>query len=236
MITDICSMMILLAAATTLEIQPAIDFLDTPSSRTDGHEVTVLTTGVGSVAATYALMRKIGQRRPDLVIQAGIAGAFYNPSSSPIVGPGSVLAIKEEILADLGVWETGSWKTLFDLRLIGQHDPPFFGGLLINPYQPLLTLSGLPAVRSITVNEITTDPERIGWIQQNWAPVVESMEGGALHYVCLQEQIPFLQIRSISNPVGERDKTKWELRKAVQHLNEQLIALFKNLKGINSIA
>jgi len=228
-------MYILLAAATALEIQPTIDFLEgapgsppQASSLRTLHETSVLTTGIGSLAATHALMRSIGRRRPDLVIQAGIAGGFYS-SSAAAPGAGDVFVIREEILADLGVWEDEKFRSLFDLRLAGRNDPPFSGGRLVNPHQELLALSGLRAVTSVTVNEITTDPRMIHWYQQNYAPVVESMEGGALHYTCLQEKIPFLQIRSISNPIGERDKAKWNIGLAVQNLNDGLIALFRNL-------
>jgi futalosine hydrolase len=86
-------------------------------------------------------------------------------------------------------------------------------------------------VRAISVNEITTDAVRIGWYQQNGSPIVESMEGGALHYVCLQENIPFLQIRSVSNEVGVRDKTKWDIPTAVRRLNEKLMGLLERLAG-----
>jgi futalosine hydrolase len=55
------------------------------------------------------------------------------------------------------------------------------------------------------------------------------MEGAALHYVCLQENIPFLQIRSISNRVGERDKAKWEFKEAIKNLNKELAVLLKEI-------
>jgi futalosine hydrolase len=48
------------------------------------------------------------------------------------------------------------------------------------------------------------------------------MEGAALHYVCLQQEINFLQLRSISNIVGERDKQKWEMKEAIANLNMEL--------------
>jgi futalosine hydrolase len=51
---------------------------------------------------------------------------------------------------------------------------------------------------------------------------IESMEGAALHYVALLENIPFLQIRSLSNFAGERDKSKWEMNKAISCLNLEL--------------
>ena len=66
--------------------------------------------------------------------------------------------------------------------------------------------------------------------QRNTVPVVESMEGAALHYVCLMEKIPFLQIRSISNLIGERDKTRWKIKEAMKSLNETLITLIQKLE------
>jgi futalosine hydrolase len=183
----------------------------------------MLTTGAGSVAVTHSLMRRLRAHRPDLIIQAGIAGCFTRKKH------GDTMVIKEEGLADLGVWEDRGFKTLFDLGLMGKDEPPFSGGFLVNPYAKLLALSVLEQVRGVTVNEITTDATRIGWIQQNIRPVVESMEGGALHYVCLQENIPFLQLRSVSNDIGERDKTKWGIRAAIDSLNRELIGLLKKL-------
>ena len=230
MIPDICNMHILLAAATTFEIQPTIDYL--ANKAPSGGEpdlpgpvpiVAPLITGVGSLATTWSLMRQIGRDRPDLIIQAGIAGCFTGRKH------GEVVAIREETLADLGVWEEQRFKTLFDLKLADSEAPPFSGGKLVNPYQQLLSLTSLDPVTAITVNEITTDPTRIAWYQQNTAAVVESMEGGGLHYVCLQEKIPFVQLRAVSNDIGVRDKTKWDIRSAILNLNEQLISLLGKL-------
>jgi futalosine hydrolase len=219
-------MHILLAAATTFEIQPTIDFLLNPDSGplTPSHRCPVLITGIGGLATTWSLMRQIGRDRPDLIIQAGVAGCFTERQL------GEVVLVDEEILADLGVWEDQQFKTLFDLRLADANTQPFSNGRLINPYRQLLTLRPLQTAKSITVNEITTRPDRIRWYQQNTDAVVESMEGGALHYVCLQENIAFLQLRSVSNAIGVRDKTKWNMPLAIDRLNEELIQLLQQLK------
>jgi len=216
-------MYILLAAATSFEIQPTIDQLKAGPPLTDGHKTDVLITGIGSIPTIYSLMRQIGRRRPDTIIQAGIAGSFI-PGKI-----GEVLAIGEEILGDLGVQEGGQFKTVFDLNLADPDTPPFSNGLLVNPHKELLDLSGLEKVRGITINEISTSQTRIGWYQQNMAPVVESMEGGALHFTCLKESIPFLQLRSVSNDIGQRDKSKWDIKSAVAGLNRQLIQILKKL-------
>src|ERR1700742_4940841 len=112
MIPDICNMHILLAAATPFEIQTTIDYLASkaPAAKTQGQSVPPpthvhpLVTGVGSLATTWSLMRQIDSDRPDLIIQAGIAGCFTGKA------PGEVLVVKEEILADLGVWEDQQFK------------------------------------------------------------------------------------------------------------------------------
>jgi futalosine hydrolase len=49
------------------------------------------------------------------------------------------------------------------------------------------------------------------------------MEGAAFHFACLQEKIPFLQLRCISNYVEVRDKSKWNIPLAVKNLNQVLV-------------
>ncbi len=39
----------------------------------------------------------------------------------------------------------------------------------------------------------------------------------------------FLQLRSVSNEIGVRDKTKWDIKGAISHLNTQLIRLLEIL-------
>ena len=55
------------------------------------------------------------------------------------------------------------------------------------------------------------------------------MEGAALHYICLQDEISFVQIRTVSNYVGERDKTKWKIKEAFENLNDELLNLIDQL-------
>jgi futalosine hydrolase len=219
-------MIILLAAATTFEIQPAIDAL---SAGGTGLDVRPFVTGVGAMAAAWSIMRQIDRGRPGLIIQAGIAGCLTGQL------PGEVFAVGEDQLSDQGVWEEGRFKSLFEMKLADGDVFPFTGGRLVNPYRPLLELTGLPCVGALTVNEITTNPERIRWFQQNTTAVVESMEGAALHYVCLQAGVPFLQLRSVSNAVGVRDKTKWDIKLAINRLNDTLIPLLTDAALKNEI-
>jgi futalosine hydrolase len=217
-------MYILVCASTPGEVRPTMDFISHQEPDVEAGEIEVVITGIGLVATTYALTQHIYRHRPSLVIQAGIAGCFLPHKKA------EVFAVKEDVAADLGVAEAGGFKTIFDLGLAQKNDPPFREGLLVNPYEKLLSHSGLKPVRGISVNSISTHKKTINWYQQYFSPVVESMEGAALHYVCLTEKVPFLQVRAVSNEVGQRDKTKWDMKGSIQHLNEVLIKLLIQLK------
>ena len=67
-------------------------------------------------------------------------------------------------------------------------------------------------------------------IRDRYNPDVESMEGAAMHYVCLQEGISFVQIRAISNYVEPIDKSKWQMGKAIKNLNDVLKTFADSLK------
>jgi futalosine hydrolase len=207
----------LLAAATAKEIAPFLDHYRNSDKQKD---IDILITGIGLTAATYSLTRQINMKRPGLIIQAGIGGCFDKNISL-----GSVVTVKQDTIADLSVMENKQLRTMFDLGLVKPDHPPFRKGWLVNPGKELLKQTKLRAVKAITVNHITTSKQLIGAYRDKFGPVIESMEGAALHYVSLMEKIPFLQIRSISNYTGERNKKKWNINEAVATLNKEITTL-----------
>ncbi len=209
-------MNILVAAATEMEIKPFLQYIEEKKYQKRDCTIDRLITGVGLVHTTYSLTRYLSRHQPDLIIQAGIGGSFH-----PFYPPGAVVIIKEEIIADAGVEERGEFRDLFDMQLI-EDALPYTGKVLANPHYTWLDKVKLSKVTAVSVNEITTRPERIQVLQEKYGAVIESMEGAALHYVCLQENVPFLQWRAVSNFAGERDKSKWKMQEAIHHLNEQL--------------
>ncbi|HRQ51240.1 MAG TPA: futalosine hydrolase [Agriterribacter sp.] len=146
-------------------------------------------------------------------------------SLHPFYPPGTVVMIREEVMGDLGVEEDGRFRDIFDLNLEAENAFPFSGRMLINPHRKLMESIKLPAVRGVSVNEITTGAARMQQLIEKYGAVMESMEGAALHYVCLREAVPFIQLRAVSNFVGERDKTRWRMEEAIDHLNRELIVV-----------
>ncbi len=215
----------LLIAATAKEISPFLQHInDSSKSFYIDFELDVLVTGVGLTASTYSITRQLALKKPDFVVQAGIAGSFTKKLS-----PGSVVVVKKEIIADLGVIEKKTWLDSFDLKLADPNSFPFKSAALINPYATLLKRTRLKSVNAVTVNQITTAKKTIDIYAEKYKAAIESMEGAALHYVCLMEDVPFLQVRAISNYVGERNKKNWKLKESVQQLNNELIRLVESL-------
>ena len=213
-------MNILLIAATAKEIEPFFEYY---RNTRKPQNIDVLITGIGLTATTYRLLKQLQLKPPDLVIQAGVAGCF--DKKIPL---GTVVAVKKETIADQSVIELKKLKTLFDLQLIPHDQFPFKKGWLENNNEALKKLK-LKKVDAISVNEITTSRQRVSFYEESFKPVIESMEGAALHYTCLMEKIPFLQLRSISNYIAERDKTKWEMKRSIVNLNKELIHLVETI-------
>jgi futalosine hydrolase len=221
---DICSMKIGIAAATSFEIKPTIDFLLQRNSVELEHECEILITGIGSTATTYQLTNFIHTKRPALMFQAGISGACWD--ELPL---GETFLIKDDVFADMGVEENNCFKDVFDMGFMEPGAVPYTGGRLVNPSATEWEHSGLRAVHGVTVNEITTRADSISRIREKYHGDLESMEGAAFHYVCLQQGIRFLQLRSASNYLGERNKAQWKIKEAITNLNDALIKIIQQL-------
>lgn len=210
-------MYILLTAATHNEINTTIDWLTSVKGAVNGHEVEVLITGAGSTPTSYALTRQLLWRSPEIVIQAGIGGSFKQEYP-----PETIVFISEDVFADLGAIENGELTDIFDMGLAGANEHPFTNRLLVNPNPDPWKKYGLPFVRGATINCISSTPEQVQMVKRKYDPVIESMEGAALHYTCLMENIPFIQLRAVSNFAGERDKNNWKMKESISILNEKL--------------
>lgn len=180
-------------------------------------------SGVGILATTFSLSKLIVEVQPDLIIQIGIAGSFEKKWL------GKTVVVKDEFMGDLGVEENNQFKDLFDLKLQAANEDPFVKKRLPNDWLNKYNLLRLPEVSSVTVNEITTRQERIIQLQKKYNAQIESMEGAALHYVGMLTNTPFIQIRAISNIIGERDKEKWQMNQALTGLTTTTLQFLDRL-------
>ena len=82
---------------------------------------------------------------------------------------------------------------------------------------------------AITNNEISTSATKIKLYNEKYGAEIESMEGGAFHYVAIMKSISFIQLRGISNYVGDRDKNNWKIKEAIISYSDVCNQLIKKL-------
>jgi futalosine hydrolase len=208
-------MKLLVVAATEFEIVPYM----LKNAMAD-----ILITGVGSPACIHMLTKRLQQFKYDFVIQAGIAGTFKN--SFPL---GETFFIKSDLFADLGIYENESFFTLFEKKFADPNTVPYKNGWLENSIENTFNVS---TAKSITVNTVTDNFLQTSLFTKKYDPDLESMEGAAFHYVCIQENVSFLQLRSVSNFVGERVKTNWKMKESIINLNENLVRIVNQFNNV----
>ncbi len=198
-------MKILVIAATESEIAPLLTLAD------PGH-VDFLITGAGMVATAFHTGKKLSTAPPyDLIINAGIAGAFDRS-----IALGTVVNVVEDTFSELGAEDGADWLTIDQLGL-GQSLYP------ANYPREDEMITCLPQCRGITVNTVHGNTESIALLQTRYPDIqVESMEGAAVFYAAQQTRTPVIQIRAISNYVEARNKVSWDIPLAVRELNAWL--------------
>ncbi len=188
-------------------------------------ETEVLITGVGVPSTIYQLQKALTRQRYDIVLQAGVCGSF-NVKEHPM---GSTVLIQKDVFADIGIIEDNNFISMNELGFIHSDEKNFEQGWLENKSEILNKLL-LPKCSAITVNTIAENGAQNALFQQKYHPQIETMEGASLHYVCLLQDQVFLQVRTVSNEVGERDKAKWILKEAITNMTKELHKLIEFLK------
>lgn len=213
-------MKVLITAATAMELE----LIKSETIRYDGVEIIFCVTGVGAVSTVFNLSEILHKEKFDIVIQVGIAGSFDKQ-----LALGDAVVVEKELLYEMGVFENNHYKTVFEMGLIDGDTKPFTSSTLINPHTVLLDLTGLKKAMAITNNEISTSVTKIKLYNEKYGAEIESMEGGAFHYVAIMKSISFIQLRGISNYVGDRDKNNWKIKEAILSYSDVCNQLIKKL-------
>lgn len=227
-----------LVTATSLEMRHAVRGLADPAAvpetgavrlRLAGREVVALVCGVGPVNAALTVGAFFGSgARVSGLLNLGVAGSFDCDKA----GPGRPVAATAEIWPEYGVvGEDG----LADARALAF--PQFVDGagrvwdaLSLDPAASAerlgLTLPGdWPVGPSVTVAGVTGSPARATALRARFGALTENMEGFPLALACRARETSFLEIRIVSNPVGERDRAKWRMKEALEGLGHGLAVL-----------
>ena len=187
--------------------------------RLAGTDICVLVAGVGAVPTAWEMQKWISSNgSPDLAVNLGIAGSFRDE-----IGTGEVVLPFTDCFADSGVEDGTAFLTVFEAGLAGKNDFPFTDGRISAPEDVLENLGrGLRRVNAITVNMATGSEVTRDRLFGKFNPDIETMEGATFFYICRKENIPFIALRSVSNMVGKRDKSGWNIQLALDNLAYKL--------------
>ena len=229
-------MNILIVSATVYEISDLIKLLDFKQKTSNFYEkksadknIDLIISGIGLTFTAYSVSKAVFSKKYDLVINSGIAGSFTQNLQL-----GEVVQVVSDQFADLGIEDKEKFIDIFEAGFVQPDKFPFNNGKLKPPVLKISTSDKLKKVESISVNTVSGNKKEIEKLQKKYAPDTETMEGAAVFYVCMQENIPVIQIRGISNYVENRDKSKWNIPLAVKNLNGFLIKMLsQRFKPLN---
>jgi futalosine hydrolase len=211
----------LIVSATESEIAPFLSHFSfkNGSNYLNGNQVVVLITGVGMVATGFSMGYVLAKNSFDFALNVGIAGSFNER-----LALGEVVQVTDDCFAELGAMDGPLFISIDELG---------FGNAMVAPLRSK-TLDGLLSLekkmKGITVNCVHGSDQEILSIKERLCPDVETMEGAAFFYACNQVGLPSGQVRSISNYVERRDKSKWNIPLAIETLNERLINLYTAIR------
>ncbi|MFE9190672.1 futalosine hydrolase [Micromonospora sp. NPDC007208] len=192
------------------------------------HTVTVTPIGVGPAVAGAATARLLALAeaagRPyRAVVSAGVAGGFTGRAEV-----GDTVLGTASIAADLGAESPDGFIPVDELgmppALLGAGSRvPTDPGLLaaLRTALPTATVGPVLTVSTVTGTTAGTDELR----RRHPEAVAEAMEGYGVAVAAAQAGVPFAELRTISNPIGPRDRDAWRLREALAALTAAAPAL-----------
>ena len=195
----------------------------------------LIVTGIGAVNAAHALTQYLAANAaPSLVIQTGIAGA-YVPANVPV---GSVVLADTEIYGDLGVLTPDGWRPMEEIGIplveAGASRAALFNYFPLDAALVARAASaagplGARTGKFLTLSQVTGVRAAGDAMYERFGALCESMEGAAAAHVCALHEVPFLEVRGISNLVENRDRTKWRIAEAAGAAQRVTLKLIESL-------
>lgn len=173
----------------------------------------VVVGGVGPAAAAASASAELVRRADvDLVVSAGIAGGFGSMRT------GDIAVASESVFADLGAETAEGFVPVTRLGF----------GVDCYPVPPRLAVeladrTGGRLGTILTVATVTGTAASAAELHRRHPDAVaEAMEGAGVAAAAAQHDVAFAEIRAISNAVGPRDRSAWDVPAALHALGRAL--------------
>jgi futalosine hydrolase len=162
-----------------------------------------LVCGIGPVEAAVATARALALHPVEALLHVGIAGARG-------LDPGTVVVGTTSVYSDL----SAEWAVVERVEA-----------------DPTLVASALEALPGAVGARIDTSAAVGGAVGvPGQEPLVEAMEGFGVLRAATLANVPALEVRAISNAIGEADRSRWPVAHALEALEASIPALLSILE------
>jgi len=189
----------------------------------------VATCGIGMVNAAIITERLMPFfENLHAVLSIGIAGISHQQECS--IGDWAI--ISEEWFGDVGVLMPDEFLPLDEIGFsLHENQKNHWNQIPVSHQlaKRLAEVFNKPQIPGMTVNAVSGSESRIKELQKLAPFFAENMEGAAIAYVCWLHHIRFAEIRAISNQVGVRDKSKWNIKESLEKLSADLPDIIKTV-------
>ncbi|MGJ9382833.1 futalosine hydrolase [Salipaludibacillus sp. CF4.18] len=176
---------------------------------------TLALAGVGPMSAAANTATMLANSDFSLVINMGIAGGF--PESANI---GDVVIALKMVAADLGAESENGFKPIEELgfgKSVYTVTPD-----LVDKVNAAIQIDSLISVHTktiLTLSTVTGTTKSLEELQQRFPEAgAEAMEGFGVATAAELKGVPCMEIRSISNLIGPRDREAWRIKDALESL------------------
>lgn len=190
----------------------------------------LLAAGVGPALAAASVAgaltaAALAGRPYGLVVSAGIGGGFL-----PDAPLGSLVVADAITVADLGAETADGFLPVTELG---------FGSVTHHPPESVVRVvseaTGARTGTILTVSTVTGTAARAAALRaRHPGALAEGMEGFGVAEAAAAHGVPVLEIRSVSNPVGPRDRAAWRIGDALAALTEDFGKLAPVLESWNA--
>ncbi|HYA12212.1 MAG TPA: futalosine hydrolase [Thermodesulfovibrionales bacterium] len=198
--------------------------------------VVSITSGIGKTNASHGATILIERFSPGIIVNFGVGGAY--PSSG--LKTGDIAIAEKEIYGDEGISLRDGFHTAetIGIPFLVKPGKRYFNEFRVDKkfFKMAVSITRVThhaskfTVKSgpfFTFSTSTGTLKRAMELEKKFHAICENMEGAAVAHICISYDIPMVEIRGISNIVGDRDMKKWNLKQAAENCQKVVIELLR---------
>jgi futalosine hydrolase len=186
--------------------------------------------GVGKVNAAHSTTLLLENHDVDILILFGIGGAYSG-------SVGDISIAESENYGEEGVLTENGWHSMeFTGLPLLKNEREYYNTFqmdmeLVKSAVKASEQCGFKANSGnfVTVSQCSGTRESGKLMRKRFNGICENMEGAAVAHICTLYNIPLIEIRGISNIIGERDMKKWNIELASSNCTKAVMGLVESI-------